>query len=236
MHFEILVEDSTGTRLLGHLLPKLIGPFGEPHTWKLHRYRGMSHIPKDLAKEQFPAHRDLLMHLPRLLRGYAKTPGYDAIIVVCDTDSRDCSNFLTELRALANASNAASITMFRLAVEETEAWYLGDWTALQSAYPKAKKRLYETYVQDSICGTWERLADVVHAGGSRAIESAGWPTAGDVKHEWANNIGPLMDPDRNRSVSFGKLRDGLRGLAAAATTPDPSLSRTKVLSNRTAPR
>jgi hypothetical protein len=223
MHFEILIEDSSGTRLLEFLLPKLIGACGEPHTWRLHPYRGMSRIPKNLAHEPFPAHRDLLMQLPRLLRGYAKTPGYDAVIVVCDTDRWDCSDFLTELHTLARASNAEKITMFRLAIEETEAWYLGDWQALQAAYPKAKKRLYETYVQDSICDTWERLADIVHPGGSRAIESAGWPSAGNVKHQWANSIGPLMDPDRNRSLSFCKFRDGLRRLAEAANL-NPSSS------------
>jgi hypothetical protein len=49
--------------------------------------------------------------------------------------------------------------------------------------------------------------------------------------KWANRIGPLMDPDRNRSPSFGKLRDGLRRLAA-----QPSISRTKALSKPAPPR
>ena len=82
-----------------------------------------------------------------------------------------------------------------------------------SAYPAAKRRLPDTYIQDAVCGTWERLADIVHPGGARAIQKAGWLTAGDAKHEWASKIGPLMDPDRNLSPSFGKLRDGLRRLA-----------------------
>ena len=85
--------------------------------------------------------------------------------------------------------------------------------ALLSAYPAAKKVLLESYIPDAVRGTWERLADIVHPGGSKAIQKAGWPIAGNVKHEWANKIGPLMDPDRNRSPSFGKLRDGLRRLA-----------------------
>jgi hypothetical protein len=34
--------------------------------------------------------------------------------------------------------------------------------------------------------------------------------AGQIKHEWAKKIGPLMDPEKNLSQSFRKFRDGLR--------------------------
>lgn len=219
MHFEILAEDSSSTLLLSHLLPRLIGPIGMPHTWRLHSYRGIGRIPTNLANEQHPAQRYLLTRLPALLSGYARTPGIDGVIVVCDTDNRDCTVFLSELVDVAKACDAASLTMFRLAIEETEAWYLGDWAALLTAYPGAKKKLYDAYVQDTVCGTWERLADIVHPGGSRAVLRSGWPTPGEVKYEWANRIGARMDPDRNRSPSFGKLRDGLRRLTTQEAPP-----------------
>jgi len=32
MHIEILTEDSSGQRLLEHLMPMLIGHYGEPHS------------------------------------------------------------------------------------------------------------------------------------------------------------------------------------------------------------
>ncbi len=51
----------------------------------------------------------------------------------------------------------------------------------------------KNYVQDSVCETWELLADAVHTGGSSAIKKAGWPLPGQVKHEWAKKIAPLMD-------------------------------------------
>jgi hypothetical protein len=70
-------------------------------------------------------------------------------------------------------------------------------------------------VQDSACGTWELLADAIYPGGSATLKKAGWPLPGQVKHEWAEKIGRLLDPDRNASHSFGKLRDGLRRLVAA---------------------
>ena len=103
--------------------------------------------------------------------------------------------------------------MFRLAIEEIEAWYFGDRGALLAAYPKAKPDVLGRYVQDSICGTWELLADAVFKGGMAAIKKDGWPLSGQVKHEWAKKIGPFMNPDRNMSPSFRKFRDGLRRLA-----------------------
>lgn len=68
------------------------------------------------------------------------------------------------------------------------------------------------YQQDSICGTWEVLADVVYPGGFAAIKKAGWPLPGQVKHEWAKRIAPKMDVEKNVSPSFCKLRDGIRRL------------------------
>jgi hypothetical protein len=216
MHIEILVEDSSGEMLLQMLLPQLLGPQGEPHTWHLHAYKGIGRIPKDIGKKADPAKRILLDQLPRLLRGYGRTPGIDAVVVVLDTDKRDCAAFLAELKAAADACNPVPATLFRLAIEEIEAWYLGDQVALLAAYPRAKQDVLGRYVQDSACGTWELLADAVHSGGSAAIKKAGWPLPGQVKHEWAKKIGPLMDPERNISPSFGKLKDGLRRLIAEA--------------------
>jgi hypothetical protein len=212
MHFAFLTEDSSGMRLLELLLPRLIGGFGEPHTSDLHAYKGIGRIPPGLSPRSDPSKRILLDQLPRLLRGYAKTPGFDKVIVVLDTDRRDCSELLAELKQVAVACNAEHLALFRLAIEETEAWYLGDREALLLAYPTAKKSILDRDVQDAVCDTWERLADVVHAGGLQAIQKVGWPIVGQVKHEWASKIGPLMDPERNRSPSFGKLRDGLRRL------------------------
>ena len=216
MHIEILVEDSSGVKLLQVLLPLLLGPQGEPHTWRLHAYKGIGRIPQDLVTKADPAKRILLDQLPKLLRGYGRTPGIDAVLVVLDTGKRDCTAFLAELKVAADACNPVPKTLFRLAVEEIEAWYLGDQDALLAAYPRAKRDVLRKYIQDSACDTWELLADAIHPGGAAAIKKAGWPLPGQVKHEWAERIGPKMDIERNLSASFGKLRDGLRRLIADA--------------------
>lgn len=216
MHIEILVEDSSGERLLEAVLPKLLGDYGNPHTWNMHAYKGIGRIPRNLKGKADPAKRILLDQLPRLLQGYGRTPGIDAVVVVLDTDKRNCVEFLAELKALAAVCNPAPNALFRLAIEEVEAWYLGDRQALESAYPRAKADVLNRYVQDSACDTWELLADAVYPGGSAAIKKVGWPLPGQLKHEWAEKIGPLLEPDRNVSPSFGKLRDGLRRLVAEA--------------------
>lgn len=216
MHIEILVEDASGKKLLESLLPKLFGEQGDQHTWRLHSYKGIGRIPKDLNAGGDPAKRILLNQLPKLLRGYGKTPGIDAVVVVLDSDRRNCVDFLTELKDLAASCNPAPNTLFRIAIEEMEAWYLGDRDALTTAYPRAKIDVLNRYAQDSVCGTWELLADAIYPGGSAAIRNAGWPLPGQIKYEWAGKIGPLLGLDRNVSPSFGKLRDGLRRLAAEA--------------------
>ena len=217
MHIEIVVEDSSGAKLLDAVLPKLLGEQGDPHTWRIKAYKSLGCIPKNLNAGGDPANRILLDRLPRLLKGYGKTPGINAVVVVLDTDKRNCTEFLAELKALENNCNPPPNTMFRLAVEEVEAWYLGDRQALAQAYPRAKADVLDRYVQDSACDTWELLADAVYKGGSAAIKKAGWPLPGKIKHEWAEKIGPLLDPDRNTSPSFGKFRDGIRRLVAAQT-------------------
>jgi len=86
MHIEILVEDSSGEKLLNAVLPKILGAQGEPHSWRLHAYKGIGKIPQGLRATGDPSKRILLEQLPRLLKGYGKTPGIDAVVVVLDSD------------------------------------------------------------------------------------------------------------------------------------------------------
>jgi len=214
MHIEVLVEDSSGAKLIANLLPAVVGNFDAPHTWRVLRYGGIGRLPTGLAVNADPAKRALLSQLPRLLAGYGKTPGIDAVVVVVDSDRRDCKDFLAELHAVLQCCRPAPNAMFRLAIEELEAWYFGDRQALLAAYPRARKDVLVRYLQDSVCGTWELLADAVHPGGVAAVQKAGWPLPGEIKHAWAEQIGPRMDVEQNASPSFCKFRDGLRRLVA----------------------
>lgn len=220
MHLEILVEDSSGRRLLEAIVPKIIGPMAEPHTWNIHDYKGAGHLPPGLKGTTDPRKRVLLDRLPKLLRGYGKTPGIDGVLILVDCDNRDCVAFLGELQdMLARIANPPR-TIFRLAIEEVEAWYLGDRAALTGAYPKARRDVLDRYHQDSVCGTWELLADAIQPGGAATLKASGYPAAGEAKHDWAERMGPLMDPTANASPSFRKFAEALRRLTTAPR-PDP---------------
>ena len=216
MHFEVLIEDRSGKKMLEAILPKLLGNYCEPHTWKIHAYNGVGEISKGLTAKTDANKRILLDQLPRILRGYSKNPGIDAVIVVVDVDSRDCKDFLVELQRLANTQSSNLTVLFRLAIEEIEVWYLGDKEAIFAAYPEARHRQerLKRYSQDSICGTWELLADIIYRGGATELKEN--HTAGSKKYEWAEKITPHMEPQRNLSSSFQKLCEGIQRLTATS--------------------
>jgi hypothetical protein len=216
MHFEILVEDQSGKKALDILVPKIVG---DEHTFKIHAYKGIGRIPKNLGRQVDPSKRILLEQLPKLLRGYGRTfTGYPdshpaAVIVVCDLDDRCLKMFRHELFAILNVCEPKPEASFCIAIEEGEAWFLGDIPAVKAAYPRAREATLNSYENDSICGTWECLADAVFRGGSRALSSRGWQAIGAEKSEWSEKIAPHMDVLNNSSPSFNYFRGKILNLA-----------------------
>ncbi|MDE7268426.1 MAG: DUF4276 family protein [Lachnospiraceae bacterium] len=148
----------------------------------------------------------LLNDLATYLRGFNKSlqciPA--VIIVVLDNDTHNTEEFLVELNRVAQLNMITVDHVFCIAVEEVEAWLLGDEVAVLAAYPSAKIQQLHTYVQDSICGTWEVLADVVYPGGVSKLkkECPTYIEIGKCKSEWAKKIGSHMDITHNNSPSF----------------------------------
>lgn len=97
MHFEILVEDLSGKIMLASLIPMIIG--ADPaNTFRIIHYRGCGSLPSDLKVNQAADKRALLNQLPRLLIGYSRAfqnaVSDNAVIVVCDLDTRDQDTLL----------------------------------------------------------------------------------------------------------------------------------------------
>ncbi len=212
MHFEILVEDQSGKVALDNLIPKIIG---DNHTFDVKSYKGVGRIPAKMNISIDASKRILLTNLPRLLTGYGKSwQEYPSVvIVVCDLDDKCLKSFRRELIELLNTCNPRPETRFCIAIEEGEAWFLGDISAVKKAYPNAKDTVLNAYVNDSICGTWERLADAVYKGGSQGLSKRGWQMVGTEKSTWAENITSHMDLDNNSSPSFNYFLGKLRELA-----------------------
>ena len=215
MHFEILVEDQSGEKALNILMPKITG---DQHTFRVHLYRGIGHIPPNLKSKTDVSKRILLDQLPRLLNGYGKTiasypPNFPAaVIVVCDLDRRCLKKFRQELFDVLEACTTKPEVRFCIAIEEGEAWLLGDIPAIKTAYPNAKDNILNRYQSDSICGTWELLADAVFTGGSDALKEKGRRAVGREKSIWAEKITPYMNVEQNASPSFCYFRDKIREL------------------------
>ena len=215
MHFEVLVEDQSGKKALDILIPKIIG---NQHTCRVIAYRGIGHIPRNLKSSTDASKRILLAQLPKLLRGYGKTfaeypANYPAAaIVVCDLDNKCLKEFRQELFIILNACNPKPETRFCLAIEEGEAWLLGDIAAIKAAYPKAKDDVLSRYKNDDICGTWELLADAVSQSGANGLKKKGWAAVGKEKSIWAESIAPHMNVATNASPSFYYFHKKIREL------------------------
>ena len=216
MHFEILVEDASGKALLEQIVPKILGPKGKPNQYRIVniqelKHRVMAELPYKQART-LPWDTILFQTLMIQLRAYAKAliRKNSVVVIVVDLDHRNIEHFRSNLEDIfqTNAPNLEGGV--RLAVEEIEAWILGDLTAVRRAYPLAKEYVLASYQLDSICGTWELLADALFHGGSERLSETGYPQIGREKHRWAENIGQYMDIDANRSPSFRAFRDLLR--------------------------
>ena len=148
---------------------------------------------------------DLAIYLDGYNKSFKKQTNYPvAVFVILDNDDNNPSELRQQLEGIAQKKQVTIDHVFCLAIEEIEAWLLGDETALFTAYPKAKRNVYQTYRQDSICGTWEKLADVVYPGGRQQLKKDN-PSSegiGKTKVEWAVNIGKEMEIKRNVSPSF----------------------------------
>jgi len=209
MHFEILVEDISGKTALDILIPKIIG---DQHTFKVIAYKGIGRIPRNMQNSTDACKRQLLNNLPKILAGYGKSfQEYPAVIfVICDLDNKCLKTFRQELLSVLNNCSPLPTTRFCFAIEEGEAWLLGDIPAIKKAYANAKEAMLKAYINDAICGTWERLADAVYSGGAQKLSAQGWQRIGMEKSAWAANIVPHMDVANNLSPSFNYFLSKLR--------------------------
>lgn len=204
MHFQYLIEDQSSTELIHTLMKKVVVAYPDV-TYDCKGFHGLGGFKKKNTVKETKTGK-LLNDLAIYLRGFNRSfQNFSAaIIIVLDNDDRDTEKFKLELEDVAKKNMILVDHVFCIAVEEVEAWLLGDEQALLSAYPKAKIQVLHTYVQDSICGTWEVLADAVYPGGSQKLhkEHFSFMEIGKLKAEWARNIGVHMDLRANQSPSF----------------------------------
>ena len=195
-HVEVLVEEPSAEAALRILLPRIL-------------YKTTFEIYGHSCKSE------LLQRLPDRLKGYASwLPSTWRIIAMVDRDDDDCRDLKRRLDAIAkkagltvrSGSEEPQFSVVnRIAVEELEAWYFGDWAAVRKVYP----RVNATVPSQAKCrqpdaikgGTWEAF--------ERVLQSAGYFKTGLRKIEAARAIAKHMEPSRNTSPSFVALRAAL---------------------------
>ncbi|WBI83507.1 hypothetical protein PALA35_05357 [Pseudomonas aeruginosa] len=186
----VLVEEYSMEVALDSILPKVIGDV-------------------EFQIVRFQCKDDLLKQLPRILKGYsAWMPDSWRIVVLVDRDDDDCIRLKQHLENVSAQAGLVSKTaapqngtfkvVNRIAVEELEAWFFGDWNAVRAAYPKVrsnvpKKAPYRN--PDAILGgTWEAI--------ERELKAAGYFKTGLRKVDFARQVAKEMQPEINTSRSF----------------------------------
>lgn len=190
MILEVLVEEASAKAALEVLLPHIV-PGIEFH---VHAHEGK---------------RDLLSKVPGRLAGYAHFPDAFVVILV-DRDAEDCEKLKRQLVSAARRAGVGRRTLARIAIEELEAWLLGDVPALAAAFPGvplslARRARFRD--PDAVAGgTAETLLQV--------LREAGHTTTSKI--DVARRVAAHMDVETNRSHSFRAFRDGVRERMAAA--------------------
>ncbi|MDZ4771133.1 MAG: DUF4276 family protein [Chloroflexota bacterium] len=197
MLLNFYVEEPSAEAVLIELVPRIL----RDHTFEFDIFT-------------FQGKPALLRNLPNRLKAYQHRQDDWRVIVLVDRDDDDCLVLKQQLEQFARAAGlttrAVSPTHFlvinRIATEELEAWFFGDVYAIRKAYPRVDTNLaHQAPYRDSDAirgGTWEHLERLLkhyHPGGLEKIRAA-------------QDISKHMQPEHNRSQSFGAFRDALLGL------------------------
>ena len=164
----------------------------------------------------YPGKDALLRRIGDRLRGYATwMPAGYRIVVVVDRNGDGCEELKSRLeqscesaglRSRRVAGGAGWQVVTRIAIEELEAWYFGDWPAVREAYPRVSPHPPHRDPDAIRGGTWEAF--------ERILQRHGYFRQGLSKVQAAGDIGRHVDPARNRSRSFAAFRDAIAEAAA----------------------
>jgi hypothetical protein len=196
---EVLVEGAADVPVITEVLQRRFGLTARQH-FRIHPHQGIGKLPQNPLAKPNPKRLGLLDLLPTTLRGYGKWLDAESfVLVVIDSDDTPCTELLSNLNKMLRALPSKPRVLFRLAIEETESWFIADTSAVLKAYPKAKVAPLKKIAPDAIVGAWEKLALSIGSTGS----------SGTDKRRWAEKICPHLNLENPPSPSLQKLISGI---------------------------
>lgn len=210
-YIEVLCEGSSDVPALHEVLTRRFKLIEGEH-FRIHPHRGKGKLPDKAHRLKPPARADnsLLRHLPIKLKnmGQQSQGGFEvAVIVVVDADDDDCQALKKQLQELyEELPTKPPRCLFRIAVEETESWFIAEPSAVKRAYPGADTHALGMIGKDAVCGAWESLA--------RALGIDPASCSGGEKTEWAATISPHLNLKTPESPSLSALVEGVSRLLA----------------------
>ncbi len=197
----VLLEGASDEPAVREILSRRFG-LTEGQHFKLYPHQGKGALPDPVLAKPLPQRRELLHQLPAKLRAWHYFGDDQCVIVLVDADDDDCSSLLTSLNdMLAQLPRRAPRVLFRIAIEETESWFIADDAAIASAYPRAKVGRLQKIAPDSVVGAWERLAEALGVDLRDGTVSS--------KLQWATQIAPHLNLDSPKSPSLAKFITGV---------------------------
>ncbi|ACF13740.1 conserved hypothetical protein [Chloroherpeton thalassium ATCC 35110] len=183
-----LVEEPSILPVITAIAEKLITPHGY---W----YYTMPHQGKG----------DLLQALPTVLPSLSKVEGA-RIVVALDQDNTDCQDLKRDILEKINGK-CHSPFKIRIVCKELEAWFIGDFIAIEKAFPRfsanphRNKRKYEN--PDMIIKPSQELMKIIPEYSGRVHLAKG---------KTAEAISPFLNIENNRSTSFTHFINAIQAL------------------------
>jgi hypothetical protein len=198
---KVLLEGEADVPVMREVLQRRF-QLTEDKDFSIYPHQGLGKLPVSVCAIPEPKHKGLLHRLPYKLRGYARSQPNVLVLVVLDVDRRNCKDVLSELKAMFDQLPQPRVrVLFRLAIEETESWFVADTVAVGKAFPKAKLQVLKIIQPDAVTGAWEKLAQALG-------ENPEFCT-GNNKKLWAEKISPHLNLDTPPSPSLRKLIEGI---------------------------
>ena len=139
------------------------------------------------------------------------------VMILIDKDRDKCEKLKQDLETIARRIGLPTKTnprgdrfhvVNRIAIEELEAWYLGDPDALKKAYPKLSKEILKRHARnpDAI---EEKTKETLH----KLLQNAGYYQDKLEQIDIAEKMAQHMQPHQNTSPSFKHFANGMKALA-----------------------